>query len=397
MDWYKEIVIDDDLNVIKVSSFVALIGGLLFHLIPLAILGCFFLLFIYANHYYLIKVGNRLIFENPKQVVKLFPDEQHSLQLKFALLDFLPILNGKLILTIDKNIEIEEEASKFKRELQEIIIPFSSLGKQIVEIVIPYKTLFRGSTKIKSLEIVIPHLFGFGKVHLFYKRMALQEILIYPLPKFVQDVEKIIPQKQGEFPFKNSYFDDASTIVGARQYADDPFNKIHWKASARSNSLQTKIHSKTTQYSWTILLDINQENFEEYVSGVTYFLEYLTVRAISFDMYVNIGTLSKKPYIHLPIGSGSDHLQKALEILARLNPASYLGISFERMISIINRYEYLSPFVIVCGDLQKSTKTLVKYSRTKKIEYYSIVRFGNGLRLQKQYAARREGEYAWQN
>jgi hypothetical protein len=386
MDWRREIIIfDDDFEIIKTFAFIAMAIGLLTKLVPLAVVGCFFLLFIYANHYYLNKVGERLIVENVKRTVKLFPKDKDRMLLKLSLFHFLPILHAKMIITIDNIVHSDLAISRHVsvRQVREIAVPFSILGKQTAEISIPYEAMCRGTTKIKSLQIVIPHLFGFGEVRLFYKKTALQEILIYPLPMVVTDMEKVIPRNQGDFTYRNSYFDDLITVIGTREYTEhDPFNKINWKATARTNSLQTKVYDKITQYSWTILLDVNQEHFEEVVSGITYFLEHLTRRNISFELCVNIGTMGRKPYVHLPIGNGADHLQKALELLARLTKNSLVSFHFDRMMTMINRNEQLSPFVMICSDLENLGGSLLHGS-----DYYSLLYTDKGLKLQKKNVA----------
>ena len=57
-------------------------------------------------------------------------------------------------------------------------------------------------------------------------------------------------------------FEDPTRIAGVRGYqSGDPFNRIHWRATARTGVLHSKIYEPSTVAGATILLDFHQQSF----------------------------------------------------------------------------------------------------------------------------------------
>src|SRR5690606_19496429 len=115
----------------------------------------------------------------------------------------------------------------------------------------------RGLARLKKMELSVPHPFGEGTVVLEYKPMILQELLVYP--KLQKAFFHYSPsrQKPGQFNLKNSLFDDSFQPIGTRDYVPtDSFNTIHWKASARMQSYQTKVFDQVANESVLFALNV---------------------------------------------------------------------------------------------------------------------------------------------
>jgi uncharacterized protein (DUF58 family) len=66
----------------------------------------------------------------------------------------------------------------------------------------------------------------------------------------------------GEVRMSHRLFEDPTRIAGVRAYqAGDPFNRIDWRATARTAVLQSKIYEPSTVAGATLLLDFHEQSF----------------------------------------------------------------------------------------------------------------------------------------
>ncbi|QDT71717.1 DUF58 domain-containing protein [Lacipirellula limnantheis] len=87
--------------------------------------------------------------------------------------------------------------------------------------------------------------------------LALPEVI--PLAGF--DVASRRPL--GEVRMTHRLFEDPTRIAGVRGYqAGDPLNRIHWGATARTATLQSKIYEPSTIAGVTILLDFHEQSYD---------------------------------------------------------------------------------------------------------------------------------------
>ncbi|MCJ7593892.1 MAG: DUF58 domain-containing protein, partial [Desulfobacterales bacterium] len=128
-----------------------------------------------------------------------------------------------------------------------------------------------GPTRLRSGD-----LFGF-----FPREMLLpsrETVLIYPRIIPVERLNLPIMGLFGERETTRSIHEDASRTIGTRNYFhDDPFKRIHWKASARHAELRSKQYECTTNPSLMFVLDVEtfcgnsseiQDSFEFAVSVI---------------------------------------------------------------------------------------------------------------------------------
>ena len=105
-----------------------------------------------------------------------------------------------------------------------------------------------------------------GDVFGLYRRYrVLSEpsfVLVYPdvVPLAGFDIASRRPI--GEVRMSHRLFEDPTRIAGVRGYqSGDPFNRIHWRATARTGVLHSKIYEPSTVAGATILLDFHQQSF----------------------------------------------------------------------------------------------------------------------------------------
>jgi uncharacterized protein (DUF58 family) len=189
----------------------------------------------------------------------------------------------------------------------------------------PHRGYFTfGPTKISSGDV-----FGF---YTRYKEIDTPDYLIV-YPKIVP-LEKLgIPSRQplGEIRTTNHLFQDPVLTMGIREYQyGDNLKSIHWKNTARTSRLQTKIFEPTTTIDMGIFLDVRTVQ-PPYQGVIAEKLELAIVTAASMandalsekyrvGLYANQNNPDSPDLIRLPPNRQPEQLKRILEALAAINP-----------------------------------------------------------------------------
>jgi len=126
---------------------------------------------------------------------------------------------------------------------------------------------------------------------------------------------------------------DPLRTIGVRDYRpDDPLKDIHWSATARTGTLQTRIYEPTTAREVAIFLDL--DSFERYWEGIDeeqverLISAAATVARAGLDdgyavgLYANGAPAEHEQLPRLPPGRSPAQLEQIMETLARLTPIS---------------------------------------------------------------------------
>lgn len=91
-------------------------------------------------------------------------------------------------------------------------------------------------------------------------------------PSFLTVLPEVVPltgfdiasrRPIGEVRMSYQLFEDPTRIRGVREYqSGDPFNRIHWRATARTGSLHSKVYEPSTVAGVSLLLDFHQASFD---------------------------------------------------------------------------------------------------------------------------------------
>ncbi len=87
-------------------------------------------------------------------------------------------------------------------------------------------------------------------------------VMVFPkvLPLDTYDIDS--PRPIGEIRLSHRLFEDPTRISGVRAFEHgDPVNRIHWRATARTGTLQTKTFESSAVVGTTILLDFHVDAF----------------------------------------------------------------------------------------------------------------------------------------
>lgn len=128
-----------------------------------------------------------------------------------------------------------------------------------------------GPTQLRSGD-----LFGFD-----IKRLTLdneEDIIVYPRMVPVRGLTLPSRHPVGELRSVQRIMEDPLRLMGVREYAQgDSFRHIHWKATARRQSLQTKVFEPSTTQPVALFLNVN--TYEEFGLGQDWVLSEYAICA----------------------------------------------------------------------------------------------------------------------
>ncbi|ANU10391.1 hypothetical protein A1A1_15303 [Planococcus antarcticus DSM 14505] len=267
------------------------------------------------------RVGKKLMFQNSRIRKRVLYGGDSSWKLIFKN-DGLPIWGGQLKIWFHDAVEPTGERVANFGDLVELDLPFTIGSKQTIEIDVPISGKRRGLSRIKKMEVLIPHPFGEGSMTLEYQPMILHEQLVFPKLQKYPFGYTPSRQKPGQFNLQHSLFDDAFQPVGTRDYVStDQFNQIHWKASVRMQNYQTKIFSQVANESMLFALNVSAHygtiyDLEERIEELASYIENCFSAGVPYALAVNIRSAGKMPYLYLSTGLGQKQRQQALELLS---------------------------------------------------------------------------------
>ena len=175
----------------------------------------------------------------------------------------------------------------------------------------------------------------------------------------------------GERKAERWIFEDPSRMAGVRDYRpEDPFHRIHWKATARRQQLQVKVHEPTTTLETALFIGVetflpdpgargegdvgeNGEAFELAVSAVASLANRLIGQRHPVGLYLNGGSEGSRGAIEVPPGASQEQLIRILETLAGVEPSTCDAL--ERMLDrVVPRLPWGSSAIVAVGGLPES-------------------------------------------
>lgn len=373
--WKQQIDISKQHRLVNAILFILLSASFFLGSTPLIFLYFSIMAYMWANFLYLSYVAKKLEVRIVEERIKLFSGDKQVLRLRITHNSLLPIFNGKLRVGTDKNIHFQ--GGEVLLHLSQLHLRFQQIGRSEWEVEIPFTAIERGVGQLHLFDMEIDSFFGWGKVYLQTRDKLQFEVIVYPRSEKVAGLEKIYPKKQGEQPSRSSLFEEKSRVLGTRDYVTgDPFGGIHWKATARMNSLQSKVYERTTQLSWLFVIDISTSSFEEKMRGLAFLVQYATKHNISFSILVNIKKPGNPSYIVMNSGEGKQQLYAGMMLLARIKVENVMipSMTFGQ---ILHQQAGRHPYIIACAEQE----VMEKWNLPASTEGFALESVGGGVKL----------------
>lgn len=368
MTWQRDYYGSTKTNWVLTIIFLCFIMSVILVQYVAAGVFCFFAVITFMQMFYFKQVGQKLTLLNNKKRGRLLKGGQSNWELTFENKG-LPIWNGQLRLQFQDAVKPLVNIHVGHTQLIEIVVPLTIGSNEVVTVTIPIEGQKRGLSRLKQLELTVPHLFGEGSVALLHKPLLLMEQLVYPNMYPLKNMRKASPLKPGDSEYKHSLFYDLFSPVGTRDYGPaDQFHHIHWKASARMQKLQTKVFTQIANESALLVLNVENRysiiaDLEERIEEIASFVDYFYREGIPFALAVNVRSFGVTPYLYLPIGDGQKQRQKAMELLSILSKNDNT-IPFNRMLSHMGMHENLPVSVVIfTHDVKEMASYVAKWSK----------------------------------
>ncbi|OGN88716.1 MAG: hypothetical protein A2158_00025 [Chloroflexi bacterium RBG_13_46_14] len=188
-----------------------------------------------------------------------------------------------------------------------------------------------GPTRIRSGDL-------FGIFSRESHIMKQHYLIVYP--KMVPLEQLGIPSRQlfGDIRTRSHIFEDPVLTMGIRDYQfGDSLKRVHWKATARTGKLQTKVFELTTTTDIALFLDVRTTNLTVF-GVIPELLELAVVTAASITnhtitagyrtgLYVNQKKRFPDEPMRMPPGQHSDQMMHILDALAQVTAFEAMPIS----------------------------------------------------------------------
>lgn len=151
---------------------------------------------------------------------------------------------------------------------------------------------------------------------------------------------------------------DPLRVVGVREYApSDPLKDIHWAATARTGTLQTRVYEPTTAHVVALVLDLDTFEFYfqgidpdlvEHMIGVTATLAHSSITdGHAVGLYANGAPVEAEHLVRLPPGRSPNQLAQIMETLARLT--AYSVVPGTRLLRLITPELHPGATIVLIG------------------------------------------------
>ncbi|NBI27901.1 DUF58 domain-containing protein [Chengkuizengella marina] len=335
MMWEKEVHIPEIFK--HLGYILPIVFVLTYFLVssPFFLYSMFFIFVIYGiNYYNLQTIHNKIRLIDKKKTIRLFPNEMATIPVVIKHKGIIPLTQGHISFQCSDTIKCLNTSSSIEGNNRSIYkFPISYQYKSMKSYSIEILAKKRGTANLQNLELKAIDPFYISYSSLLYKYKFRTEVIVFPEPKQIANVNMLTKMKGGDYVTHHSLFEDTSLIRGAREYTvNDPFSRVHWGLSAKNNTLMTKEFDKTTYVKWTIILNVLLDHpsswsfsskFEDYISYATYMCQYAHKFDIPFEMYSNVVMNYNQSQFHIETGKGKTHLLKSMEMLSRISPGGF--------------------------------------------------------------------------
>jgi uncharacterized protein (DUF58 family) len=127
---------------------------------------------------------------------------------------------------------------------------------------VSYKLTFnmRGYYQVGPLFVETGDVFGLHRRHRVLTDPAF--VLVYPKVLPITKFDFSSTRPIGEIRLANMLFEDPTRTAGVRPYQiGDPLQRVHWRATARTGQLHSRVYEPTSLAGATILIDFHQDGY----------------------------------------------------------------------------------------------------------------------------------------
>lgn len=280
-------------------------------------------------------------YEREFNQTRVFPGEPIEFTLKVGNDKILPLtwlqFKDELPIAIESELEISQVTSEItgRYTLQNT---FSLYGREQTERTVILRFPKRGYYNLGPVTYESGDIFTLFTIE--RKHQHIDNLVVYPQIFPLDDLN--LPPKEpfGDIRVFRSLFTDPIKTQGIRDYQpEDRFRDVHWKASARRGSLQTKVYDPSVGMTIAVFLNVttmekhwmgfDPEILERAISVAGSICNYGVQQGWAAGIYANGSVPNSDQPIRVPPSRSPDQLSHTLEALAAVT--EFATGSIERM------------------------------------------------------------------
>ncbi|HEU0075589.1 MAG TPA: DUF58 domain-containing protein [Dehalococcoidia bacterium] len=197
------------------------------------------------------------------------------------------------------------------------------------------KAVARGHYRVGPARLTTGDVFGFNPV--VEEQESHQNFIVYPRVYELPELGLPAERPFGELKGRQRIFEDPGRIAGVRDYQPgDSMRRIDWKASARRQTLQSKVYEPSATMHLLLAVNVNTM-LESWQGFQPELLERLLAASASvakhaFESGYSVGLVANGSYpdsdrpMRVPVGRNSDQLGHVLEALAVIHPLTMASL-----------------------------------------------------------------------
>ncbi|MBI4339985.1 MAG: DUF58 domain-containing protein [Chloroflexi bacterium] len=239
---------------------------------------------------------------------------------------------------------------------------------------------FLGPAQIRSGDV-----FGMFSNELRMER----DLLLAVYPRVLPLVLLRLPAQEpyGSVRLHKSLLEDVTRPVGSREYVvGDSLRHIHWKTTARTGQLQTRVYDASTAPNFVVFYGVRTVEpplqgsrphlLELGVLTATALVNYALENGYPVGLYVNQTSRLTSHLLQVPPSSNPDQLTRVLEVMAQVHPEE--SRSLAAMVSERSRsLPWGTTIVVVAAVIDEATyTTLLRLRRAGRA--VALVKVGSG-------------------
>ncbi|USG66281.1 DUF58 domain-containing protein [Brevibacillus ruminantium] len=173
-------------------------------------------------------------------------------------------------------------------------------------------------------------------------------VLVYPLPLPLPPLDLTATEPEGTVVTRRHRMEDVTFLRGVRAYTlGDRLKHIHWKASAKTGQLQTRLFEPTASPKWKLIGHIlpsyepllqkyNDTVNERTISALAALSVQCRKQSLTYELLLTVKQRGREHY-HLHAGSGKAHHVQVMTHLAKLHQYGPTSLA-----AVLHRLEHQS-------------------------------------------------------
>lgn len=306
---------------------------------------------------------------------RAFWGESVDVTLNAANLKPMPVTHLQVIDRTNQRVRVRDHEIEFSRDTNEYLFEsLFSLGMyERVSRQYTLDCLSRGWHRMGPVELVASDPWGLvARTSMIDNR---QGVLVYPRMVPVRGFDIAARQPLGDVKPSTPIVEDPMRMSGVRPYvAGDAQKRIHWRATARTGQLQTRVYEPSATPVVAVFLD-TQAFSSLWTTHVSEDLELLIVATASMcrtlirdrvqvGLYANAPVEGSTRSVRVPPGRKSGQLTRMLEKLATLTP-EHGGPIVHLVARELNRLPWGATMLIITSDFPpESQRAFLRLART---------------------------------